>query len=255
VSIRRSFGSACRRGRLDLDLTQQQLADALGLHRGYLANVEAGRVNVSVDSMDRIATALGQRLELVVRGPMFLGSPQSHDTVHAWCSGYVARRLTTAGWSIAREVVIEDGDARGWIDLLAFQRTTATLAITEIKSRLQDLGALERQVGWYEQHAIEAARRLGWRPSRVVVWVVVLATDEVDRAIFANRDLFAQSFPGRADQILATLGGGDPVSRRSIALIDPASRRSRWLIRTRLEGRRSPAPYRDYADAARRRSV
>jgi hypothetical protein len=43
-----------------------------------------------------------------------------------------------------------------------------------------------------------------------------------------------------------------PMSGRGLALCDPASRRREWLIRTRLDGRRSELPYRDYADAARR---
>jgi hypothetical protein len=35
-------------------------------------------------------------------------------------------------------------------------------------------------------------------------------------------------------------------------LVDPISRRRAWLWRTRLDGRRSTPPYRDYRDAARR---
>jgi hypothetical protein len=142
--------------------------------------------------------------------------------------------------------------ARGWIDILAFDPRTETLVIIEIKTRLDDLGAIERQVGWYERHAMGAATRLGWRPRRVVVWLIVLASDEVDRVVTANRDVIGQGFPGRAEGMLATAAGSDPTARRSIGLIDPAGRRSRWLISTRLDGRRSAAPYRDYADAAQR---
>jgi hypothetical protein len=149
-------------------------------------------------------------------------------------------------------VQVEANGLRGWIDLLAFEAATATLVIVEVKGRLQDLGGLERQVGWYERHAVDAARRLGWRPKGIVVWLVVLASDEADRVILANRDLFTQAFPGGATEMLAALGGAVPAVRRSVALIDPASRRKDWLIRTRLDGRRTPAPYRDYADAARR---
>jgi hypothetical protein len=45
---------------------------------------------------------------------------------------------------------------------------------------------------------------------------------------------------------------GEAWGGRGLALIDPSSRRRAWLIRTRLDGRRSPAPFADYADAARR---
>jgi transcriptional regulator with XRE-family HTH domain len=245
------FGASCRSGRLELDLSQQELADALGIHRGHLANIELGRVNISADLMDRIAVALGQRLELIVHGPRFIAARRPHDLVHAWCTGYVVRRLGD-GWQTAREVAASAGGIHGWIDILAYQPATSTLAVIEIKSRLDDFGAVERQVGWYERRAPQLARELGWRHRQLVTWLIVLAADEVDRSIQANRDSVGQAFPGRADGVLACIRGLAPDAARSMALIDPASRRSRWLIRTRLDGRRSPAPYRDYADAARR---
>jgi hypothetical protein len=202
--------------------------------------------------MDRVAMALGQRLELIVHPPRLILARPVHDTVHAWCSGYAARRLSGAGWLIAREVDVSAGGIRGWIDILAFNPVTGTLVIIEIKTRLDDLGGAERQLGWYERNAIGAATRLGWRPRRVVVWLMVLASDEVDRSILTNRDAIAQAFPGRALDMFVTLAGSEATARRAIAMIDPAGRRVQWLIRTRLDGRRSAAPYRDYADAAQR---
>lgn len=252
MSIRLVFGSACRDARVGLDLSQADLAGALGIHRGHLANIEAGRTNISLDLMDRIADRLGQRLELIVHPPRFVSTRSAHDTVHAWCSGYAARRLSPAGWQVAREVDISAGGARGWIDLLAFEPASATLLIIEIKTRLDDLGAVERQVGWYERHAMGAANRRGWRPQRVVVWLLALASEEVEGTVSGNRDLIGQAFPGRAVEMLAMLEGSRPGYRRAAALIDPASRRTRWLIPTRLDGRRSVAPYRDYSDAAMR---
>jgi transcriptional regulator with XRE-family HTH domain len=252
MSIRAVFGAACRDARVGLDLSQQDLAGVLGIHRGHLANIEAGRTNVSIDLVDRIAATLGQRLELIVHPPRFVGARPLHDTVHAWCSGYAGRRLSAAGWLIAREVDVTAGAARGWIDLVAYDPARETLVIVEIKTRLDDLGAIERQVGWYEGQAMATAHRLGWRPRRIHVWLLVLASDEVDRSLTINRDLVDQAFPGRAMDMLATLTGSAPTANRSIALIDPASRRTRWLIPPRSDGRRSAAPYRDYADAARR---
>jgi transcriptional regulator with XRE-family HTH domain len=252
VLIRVVFGVACRDARVALDQSQQDLADGLGIHRGHLANIEAGRTNISVDLMDRIATRLGQRLELIVHPPRFIGARPVHDTVHAWCSGFVARRLSGAGCLVAREVDVSAVGNRGWIDILAFDPRTGTLIIVEIKTRLDDLGRAERQLGWYERNAIEAALRLGWRPRRVTAWMIVLASDEVERTLMTTRDAIGQAFPGRAPEMLATLAGSEPTAGRAIAMVDPASRRTRWLIRTRLDGRRSAAPYRDYADAVQR---
>lgn len=252
MRIRAVFGQGCRSTRIALDLSQQQLADAIGIHRGHLANIEAGRANISVDLMDRIADVVGLRLQLMVDPPAFFGTRRAHDTVHAWCSGYISRRLGMAGWLVAREVDVSSAGVRGWIDLLAFHPAARILAIVEIKTRLEDLGGLERQVGWYERHAFAAAARQGWRPRRIVVWMLGLASAEVDDAVLSHRDVVGNGFPGRAGAMLETIAGGEPTARRSIALVDPASRRANWLIPTRLEGRRRLLPYRDYGDAVRR---
>jgi hypothetical protein len=60
------------------------------------------------------------------------------------------------------------------------------------------------------------------------------------------------AFPMRAPEMLASFDGTPPRAGRGLALIDPTSRRQGWLIRARVDGRRSAAPFRDYADAAAR---
>ncbi len=124
--------------------------------------------------------------------------------------------------------------------------------IVEVKTRLDDLGAIERQLGWYERQAIRAANDLGWEPRQVRVWLLFLASEEVDIAVRANRHILETAFPARAREMLASLDGNASSVRRGLALIDPTSRRRDWLLRTRVDGRRSAAPFRDYADAAAR---
>lgn len=41
------------------NITQAQLASMSGLDRSYLGSIEQARRNVSIDNIDRIATALG----------------------------------------------------------------------------------------------------------------------------------------------------------------------------------------------------
>lgn len=137
---------------------------------------------------------------------------------------------------------------------MAFDPRTGTLLIIEVKTRVDDLGLLERQLGRYERVAQGLARERGWEATQVITWLVLLASDESDAAIRMNRDVLEHAFPVRAGTMLAVVGGMvDPErDRRSLALIDPSSRRRDWLIRSRSDGRRSPAPYRDYADAANR---
>lgn len=252
MPLRMSFADACRTTRTRLDISQQVLADAIGVSRGYIANVESGRANPSLDQAERIAMALGLEIELATRGPLLIGEPRASDLVHARCSGYVDRRLRGLGWRTAREVEIAEGRAHGWIDLLAYDARTGTLLIIELKTRLDDLGAVERQLGWYGRLAGIAAQRLGWRPRRTASWLLGLASDEVETAIRLQRDVIDIAFPVRASTMAAIARHEAVDLRHGIALVDPSNRRAEWLIRTRLDGRRSPARYAGYADAARR---
>ena len=253
MPIRMTFARMCRDTRTRLRLTQRQLSDTVGMSRGYIANIERGRANASLEVAERIAAALDLEIELIARTPVVIGGGNQRDLVHARCSAYADRRVRAAGWLTAREVEMIHGRSHGWIDLLAFDPKTGTLLVIEIKTRLDDLGAIERQLGWYERSSWDVAHRLGWRPRRIVSWLLVLATDEAERVLALNRDLMARVFPVRARALAGLLECGDmPMVGRGLALIDPTSRRQAWLMSSRTDGRRSPAPYAGYADAARR---
>jgi transcriptional regulator with XRE-family HTH domain len=251
-AVRVSFGRACLDTRISLDVSRQALADRVGVSVRYMAMIERGEANPSLSLVEEIAHALGLDLQLSIRPPIFPAGSRVVDSVHARCSAYVDRRLRGLGWTTAREVEIVHGRSHGWIDLLAFDQRTRTLLIIEIKTRIGDLGGLERQIGWYERMAWQPARRLGWRPTRVISIVLALATDEVERVVRSHRELLALAFPMRAPQLADLLARPHHErSGRGFALIDPASRRRGWLIRTSIDGRRSRLPHRDYTDAAR----
>jgi transcriptional regulator with XRE-family HTH domain len=249
-----TFGSACLDTRLRLDLTQQQVADRVGITRGYLAKVEAGSANPPLRLIEAIADAVGLELDLMIGAPTVLKNRLQRDLVHARCSGYVDRRLVGAQWQTAREVEVRHGRSHGWIDLLAFEPRSGRLLVIEVKTRLDDLGAIERQLGWYERAAWSVAKDLGWQPRRSMSWLLLLSSEEVEATIRANRSTLSGAFPRRAVDMLADLDAPDlaPIGARGMALIDPASRRRAWLIRSSVDGRRSGAAYVDYADAARR---
>jgi len=57
--IRERFGTAVKFRREELGRTQEALAEAAGIHRTYLSDVERGMRNVSLVNVERLAAALG----------------------------------------------------------------------------------------------------------------------------------------------------------------------------------------------------
>lgn len=58
LSAREIFAKALRDRRSELQLSQEGLADLAGVHRTYVGQLERAEKNVSIDSMERVATAL-----------------------------------------------------------------------------------------------------------------------------------------------------------------------------------------------------
>jgi transcriptional regulator with XRE-family HTH domain len=54
-----AFGRAVRLARIEIGISQEELAARSGLHRTYVGSVERGQRNVSLINIARIARALG----------------------------------------------------------------------------------------------------------------------------------------------------------------------------------------------------
>jgi DNA-binding XRE family transcriptional regulator len=238
----------CRGRRTDLDITQDALARSIGVSRGYIATLETGRANPTLDVVERLGHSLGVDL-MLTPSVADVARLRQRDLVHVRCSSAVQGRLTAAGLDCRREVAFSDGRVTGWIDLLAYERSRRMLIVVEIKTVLDDVGAVERQAAWYERHARDVAREIGWPVREIRLWLLALATDDVERALATSRQALSMAFPARAREMLQELGKcgahqqRGPQARRGLALIDPASRRASWLIPSRTDGRRSKAPY------------
>jgi transcriptional regulator with XRE-family HTH domain len=57
--LQRTLGENLRRFRQDRGLSQEALADLVGVHRTYLGGVERGERNLTLKSVERIAESLG----------------------------------------------------------------------------------------------------------------------------------------------------------------------------------------------------
>ncbi|WP_433871671.1 helix-turn-helix domain-containing protein [Saccharopolyspora sp. CA-218241] len=59
IAHRAAFGDCVRSLRQACDLSQEQLADAAGMHRTYVSSLERGQRNVGLDNIMALAQALG----------------------------------------------------------------------------------------------------------------------------------------------------------------------------------------------------
>jgi transcriptional regulator with XRE-family HTH domain len=59
IDVKKQFGAAVRFRRDRLGISQEELAGRAGLHRTYISDVERGARNVSLESIHRLAGALG----------------------------------------------------------------------------------------------------------------------------------------------------------------------------------------------------
>ena len=66
-------GHGIRSARLEVGITQAELAARMGVNPSYVTNVEAGRVNLTVGQLANIADALGTGLD--VRLPVLDSKP------------------------------------------------------------------------------------------------------------------------------------------------------------------------------------
>jgi transcriptional regulator with XRE-family HTH domain len=254
LTLRAAAVRAVVEARHVLGWSQRKLAERAGTSPNFVSRFERNvHQAVTLEATERLLEALGVRAELRAELPIVDGDRRQVDAVHAWACGYVGRRLSYLGWDVRHEVEVGSGRFRGWIDVMGFRALDRSLLTSEIKTDLPDVGGLQRTTSWYEREAWAAARGFGWRPVRQVVAVLALDSAVVEDKIRANHGLIAASFPGRATALAAWLQqpGAVPPSR-CLALIDPAARGRQWLRPSRVDGRRSPSRYANYADAAER---
>ena len=242
-----------REARALIGWSQRELAARSTTSHTTVWRIERGVAgHLDLAAVERVLTALGIRTALQLDSRHLGDRRRQHDAVHARLTGYIARRLERSGWVTRTEVPIGVGPPRGWIDLLAFREADHALLVDESKTELDDLGAIQRSVAFYEREALTVARLAGWHARSVVVALLLLDSTSVARRLVENRDLARRAFSGDAQQLQAWIDGpGAPRPRGwTVAMVDPAGRRGAWLRPTPLtSGRRSWA-YVDYADAA-----
>lgn len=59
MTLEKRFGRVVRQWRTEHGVTQEELAERLGLHRNYIGGIERGERNFSLEVMRRMGAAIG----------------------------------------------------------------------------------------------------------------------------------------------------------------------------------------------------
>jgi transcriptional regulator with XRE-family HTH domain len=250
----KAIGRLVKSLRTTIGWSQRGLGARAGLSQSMVCLVERGSLgDLTFSTASVLLESMGARLVVSADAPYLGDRQRQRDPAHARLSAYGVARLRRSGWLVRTEVEIGGNRSRGWIDILAIHPSTGLLLVIELKTEIRDLGGIERSLGWYEREAWAAARRLGWRPRRVLGCLLLLATQGNELRLTANRASIDLGFPMRARHLGPIVSAGtDPdLPGRAIAMIDPRSKRRAWCGPLRIDGRRSAAPYLDYADFVR----
>ena len=94
-----AISKAIRERRVGLGVSQEELGNRADLHRTYISDIEAGRRNLSLRSLFRLASGLGltvsellklaeaRMVEVTVRVSDPITPPQAQDLIWALCRG------------------------------------------------------------------------------------------------------------------------------------------------------------------------
>ena len=66
AKLRIAFGTKLRETRLAAGITQAELSEATAVNQGYISQIEAGALNISIETMAKLATALGLDMDILL---------------------------------------------------------------------------------------------------------------------------------------------------------------------------------------------
>ena len=66
MDVKERFGRAVKAARVEKGLSQEELAMRIDADQAYVSRIEAGRMNVTLETADQIAEALEVRLDTLL---------------------------------------------------------------------------------------------------------------------------------------------------------------------------------------------
>jgi transcriptional regulator with XRE-family HTH domain len=195
------FGLGVRALRRRKGWTQQELADRCGLSQAAVSRIERGEGDtLTVQTLERVSTALGARLRLVlICHGEDLDRLLDHD--HAAIIEHVVRLLRAHGGEVAPESTFSVYGERGSIDILAFHPPTGSLLVIEVKSAIPDVQATLAGIDRKGRLAERIARERGWRVRSVSRWLVVPGDSTTRRRVEQHAATFRAVLPAGTKEL------------------------------------------------------
>jgi transcriptional regulator with XRE-family HTH domain len=191
------FGGDVRLLRRRRGWTQQRLAAEAKVARWAIVEIEAGRGGrITAERLVRVVAALGGYLSLRIQ---YHGEAldRFRDERHAALVDLMVARLRSDGWEVATEVSFNIFGERGSIDILAFDPTTGTLLVIEVKTVIPDVGGMLATLDRKVRLARDLAAERGWNARSVGRLLVLPEASTARRRIEHHDATFRNAFPAR----------------------------------------------------------
>ena len=192
--------------REDAGVSQAQLARVSRVDRRYLARIESGRERPSIETYQRLATALGADLSTRLYPNT---GPAIRDRIQARILELVLERAHPR-WARYGEVRVTRPES-GWIDLLLHDPVARLAVASEIQSELR---RLEQLVRWSTVKADALPSWDGWthlgdRPA-ISRLLLVRRTRATKAVVSEHARQLRIAYPAHPDDAIAALTGTAP---------------------------------------------
>ena len=242
ASIAATLGSEARATRRRRRLTQQRLADAIGISRPRYAELERGEgATAPLETWTRIGAALGR--PLAVSFSRDIDQPEPRDAGHLAAQELVLRLARSHGRIASFELPTRPADPARSSDIGLRDDAIRTLILVEIWNRLDDIGAAARSTDRKVAEASAAAAFAGvdGAPYRIASCWLLVDTAANRRLVAAYPEILRTRFPGSSDGWARALAeGAAPPIEPGVAWVDPRAGRIRPM-RLRMRRRSAPA--------------
>ncbi|MEW5991019.1 MAG: helix-turn-helix domain-containing protein [Chloroflexota bacterium] len=237
AAIAATLGREARATRRRRRLTQQRLADVIGISRPRYAEIERGEgATAPLETWARIGAALGR--PLAVGFSRDIEQTEPRDAGHLAAQELVLRLARSHGRIGGFELPTRPADPARSTDVGLRDDAIRTLVLIEIWNRLDDVGAATRATDRKvtETEAVVEFSGADGAPYRIAPCWLLVDTAANRRLVAAYPEIIRARFPGSSERWARALAeGAAPPIEPGIAWIDPRAGR---IIAMRLRGPR-----------------